>query len=255
MDRPTADGAIRLNRFLARAGLGSRRGVEDLVRAGRVTVNGVAIAGLETRVDPARDTVALDGKEIRLPAAWGVWAFHKPAGVVSTLRAQAGQQGLAPFRTRAGLPPGAVPVGRLDADSTGLLLWSDDGQLAQGLLKPAHGVWKHYEVELDAPLTDAGVRAVVAGGLTLDGRPCLPARLAPLPGPRARRWQVGLREGRNRQVRRMFALLGLTVLRLHRTAVGPIRLGRLAPGAFRRLTPREETALRRAAAGPGAANS
>ncbi len=251
MSAPTADGPLRLNRFLARAGLGSRRGVEGLVREGRVAVNGATVASLDTRVDPAADRVTVDGVPVVLPQAWGVWAFHKPPGVVSTLRAQGGQAGLLPFRRRAGLPPGAVPVGRLDADTSGLLLWTDDGELAQALMRPAHFVWKLYEVELDRPLPAAGARSVATGGLALDGRPCLPARLRPLPGPVGRRWALELREGRNRQVRRLFALLGLEVTRLHRTAVGPVRLGRLAAGSFRRLTVAEERALRSAARPPG----
>ncbi|MHB8078329.1 MAG: pseudouridine synthase [Candidatus Krumholzibacteriia bacterium] len=250
MDDRTPDGPLRLNRFLARAGLGSRRGVETLITAGRVALNGVVVTALETKIDPARDAVTVDGRPVGLPKVWRVYAFHKPVGVVSTLRPQGSQTGLLAFRTHAGLPPGLVPIGRLDADTSGLLLWTDDGELAQALLRPARAVWKRYEVELAGRLAPDGVRAVARGAIELDGHPCLPARIAPLPGPPGHCWAVSLREGRNRQIRRMFAALGVEVQRLHRTDVGPQRLGRLPPGLFRRLTTLEITALRAAAGLP-----
>ncbi len=244
--RPT-EGPLRLNRFLARAGGGSRRSVEELIRAGRVTVNGVVAADLATRVDPARDAVALDGRPIALPAAWRVYAFHKPPGVVSTLRPQGRAPTLLEHRRAAGLPDSVIPIGRLDADTSGLLLWTDDGDLAQALLRPRSAVWKRYEAVLDAPLDPAGARRLASGELSLDGRPCLPARVEMLPGAARRRWAIELQEGRNRQVRRMFALLGLRVVQLRRTRFGPQGLGRLPAGTFRLLTPAEVGALRRAA--------
>lgn len=244
------EATLRLNRFLARSGLGSRRGVEEIVRAGRVTVNGRAVFALETRIKPGRDTVAVDGRQLSLPQTWRVYAFHKPLGTVSTLRPQGAQTGLEAFRRAAGLPESVIPVGRLDADSTGLLIWTDDGELAQALLRPRQAVWKGYEVVLDGPLRPAALRALVGGGLVLDGRTCLPARAAPLAGARGRRWLLHLQEGRNRQVRRMFGALALRVVSLHRVEFGPIRLGHVRPGAFRRLGPEEVAALRRAAGLP-----
>lgn len=244
---PDGAGGLRLNRFLARAGCGSRRGVEQLVHEGRVAVNGTTVRDLAVRVDPARDHVEVAGRPVALPARWCAYAFHKPRGVVSTLRAQGGQRGLLGFRRQAGLPAGLVPVGRLDADTTGLLIWTDDGELAQALLRPSSAVWKRYLVTLDRPLDDAGARALRAGGLPLDGRPCLPARLRALPGEPGRRWSLDLQEGRNRQIRRVLAALGCRVLALHRVAVGPVSLGRLEPGAFRPLDAAELAALRRAA--------
>jgi 23S rRNA pseudouridine2605 synthase len=236
-----------LNRYLARAGLGSRRGVEEFILAGRVTVNGAVRREPGCRIDPQSDLVALDGQPVRLPSAWRTYAFHKPAGVVSTLKPQGGQPGLALFRTRAGLPPAVVPVGRLDAETTGLLLWTDDGMLAQALLRPASGVEKTYEVRLDGNLAPEDRERLANGVLKLDGRPCRPLRAEPLgPGTR-RRWRLTLHEGRKRQIRRMFALLGRRVQSLHRTAVGPVQLGRLRPGDFRRLRESEVASLRRAA--------
>ena len=233
----------RLNRFLARSGLGSRRSVEALITAGRVTVDGEVVREPGRRVLPGQ-RVAVDGREVRPPARARVLAFHKPPGVVSTLRAQDRRPCLADYRRRAGLPGNLVPVGRLDADSSGLLLWTDDGELAQSLTRPAGHVWKVYRVVLDGPLPPAAAERLTAGRLELDGRPCLPSRLRP--GPDPRRWEMALREGRHRQVRRMFALVGRRVVRLHRVAVGPVRLGRLPAGSFRELSDREIAALRAA---------
>jgi 23S rRNA pseudouridine2605 synthase len=247
MGKTDSPDSLRLNRYLARAGLGSRRGVEELVRAGRVTVNGTVRREPGCRVHPRSDRVALDGKAVHLPSAWRAYAFHKPAGVVSTLKPQGGQTGLAAYRAKAGLPAALVPVGRLDAETTGLLLWTDDGVLAQALLRPASGVEKTYEVGLDGDLTPPDRERLEGGVLILDGRRCRPLRAEPLrPGTR-RHWRLRLHEGRKRQIRRMFVLLGLRVLSLHRTAVGPVRLGRLRPGDFRRLRGSEVASLRRAA--------
>jgi 23S rRNA pseudouridine2605 synthase len=165
--------------------------------------------------------------------------------VVSTLRPQGGQPGLDAYRERAGLAAGVVPVGRLDAESTGLLLWTDDGDLAQALLRPASGVWKRYEVSLHAELRQRDLRRLREGGLVLDGHACRPLRAEPLRAGDRRRWRLELHEGRKRQIRRMFQLLGLRVLSLHRTAVGPVVLGRLRAGDFRRLRADEVARLRR----------
>ncbi len=235
---------MRLNRFLARAGCGSRRSVEELIRAGRVNVDGETVTDPARGVDPARQRVTLDGRPVALPQRWRVMAFHKPRGVVSSLRPQGDRPCLLEYRRRAGLPAGLVPVGRLDVDTTGLLLWTDDGQLQQDLSRPRSHVWKVYRVLLDAALDRSSVELLRGGGIELDGRPCLPARLRR--GPDPLRWEIALREGRNRQVRRMFEAIGRRVLHLHRVAYGPIRLGKLAPGRFRELSDDEITALRAA---------
>ncbi|MFO7610018.1 MAG: pseudouridine synthase [Candidatus Krumholzibacteriia bacterium] len=239
--------AMRLNRFLARAGLGSRRAVEDLVRAGRVTIGGETVTDLGRRVDPARDKVAVDGRPVTVPEDLRVYAFHKPLDVVSTLKAQGGQPSLLPYRIRADLPERFVPVGRLDADSSGLLLWTDDGELNQALCRPVSGVWKTYEVTLDKGLPLARVPDLTEGRLELDGRPVRPCRLAA--GRDTRHWTMELHEGRKRQIRRMFKAVGMRVRGLHRIGVGPVHLGKLRPGDFRRLTAAEVEALRRSLAG------
>lgn len=247
MGKPEAEGPLRLNRFLARAGLGARREVESLITDGVVSVNGRVVTSLGNRVDPRHDRVTVHGKTVRLPHRWSVYAFHKPFAVVSTLKAQKGQPGLAQYRNQMELPAGIVPVGRLDAATTGLLLWTDDGDLAQALCRPASHVWKRYVVRLDRPLSTAAARTLRDGRLELDDRPCLPVKVRQVPGCDGRRWILELREGRKRQIRRMLELLRLKVLTLKRTAIGPVNLGRLRPGCFRRLRRNEERALRRAA--------
>lgn len=246
-----ADEGIRLNRILARAGHGSRRAVEQLVRDGRVAVNGERVTDLGRRVDPLNDRVSVDGRPLVLPEDHRVYAFHKPLGVVCTLKAQAGQPSLEEWRRRADLPERFVPVGRLDQTSSGLLLWTDDGDLNEALCRPRSGVWKTYEVELAAVLPDALLPRLTGGEIVLDGRPCRPCRLQPGRRPDGRHWLIELHEGRKRQIRRMFGAVGHNVTALHRVAVGPVQLGRLHPGDFRRLAADEVDALRRAVFGSG----
>jgi len=248
MKRPVNDESLRLNRFLARAGLGSRRQVEQLITQGRIRLNGVTVQSLSTQVLPEQDEVTCDDQVVKLPAAWKVYAFHKPLGVVSTLSTPGNQPGLLQFREEAELPSSFVPVGRLDAETTGLLLWTDDGDLAQTLCRPRSKVWKQYKVTLNARLTPDAQRQLTGGRLELDGRPCLPWRVQPLAVGETRRWTLELHEGRRRQIRRMFAQLHLRVIKLKRTAVGPIELGRLRAGHFRRIRGADEAALRAAAA-------
>jgi pseudouridine synthase len=247
MNRFENEDTMRLNRFLARAGLGSRRGVEALITAGQVTVNASVVTTPGRRIQPEHDIVVAAGQVVKLPSTWRIYAFHKPAGVISSLRPQGKKPCLAPFRERCGLSPSVMPVGRLDADTSGLLLWTDDGDLAQQLCRPASRIWKRYEVVLRAPLTEAGRQDMAEGRLSLDGRHCLPLRLA-LQQPDRKHWQLELHEGRNRQIRRMFALLGHTVVSLHRVGIGPLSLGRLQPGNYRRLTVQQEQRLRQAIA-------
>jgi pseudouridine synthase len=240
---------LRLNRYLARAGYGSRRAVEQLIRQGRVGVDGETVTDLGRRVDPRRQTVTVDGLPLELPDRFRIYAFHKPIGVVSTLRPQGRQRGLAEFRAAAELPESLMPVGRLDADTSGLLLWTDDGDLSQALQRPASGVWKRYRVVCRRPAAPAVVRQFTEGGLVLDGRPLRPCRIEYDRPHDGRHWLFELQEGRNRQIRRMFAAVGNAVERLERIAVGPVRLGRLHEGGFRRLKADEVERLRCAAAG------
>jgi len=241
------DGLLRLNVFLSRAGHGSRRGVEALITAGRVAIDDEVVRDLGRRVDPATQQVTVDGALARLPLDKRVYASHKPVGVVSSLHGQGGQVDLAVMRERAQIEPRFHPIGRLDQDSSGLLLWTDDGDLSQALLKPDQGVWKTYEVTLTSALRWGMERTLFSGRIELDGRPVRRCRLDASKNGDRRRWTISLHEGRNRQVRRMFAAVDCRVSGLVRVAFGPVELGRLRPGDFRRLTPNEEAALRDAA--------
>ena len=238
---------VRLNRFLARAGFGSRRGVEELILAGRVSVDGKKVTDLGRRVDPETDVVTVDGQPARTPIDVRVYAFHKPLNVVSTMRAQGDQVGLDEFRRRGSIPDRFNPVGRLDQDSSGLLLWTDDGVLAQALMRPDSAVWKAYVVTLARRLSRTAEKSLADGSLELDGRPVRRCRLHRDPDGDPRRWVFELHEGRKRQIRRMVAAVDNRVVALKRVAVGPIALGLLRAGDFRRLTRDEETALRQAA--------
>jgi len=225
---------MRLNAWLARAGVASRRGADELIKAGRVTVNG-APGALNTFV-AAHDRVELDGRPLRLQRLAYV-LLHKPAGVVTTAR----DPGRRP--TVVGLvghPARIVPVGRLDADSTGALLLTNDGELAHRLAHPRYEVDKVYVAEVEGDPSPAAL-AALARGVELDDGRTAPARARRL-GPG--RVELVLHEGRNRQVKRMLAAVGHPVRRLHRSRYGPLTLAGLAAGEWRELTPAEVEALR-----------
>ena len=243
-NKPNPDGLMRLNRYLSRAGFGSRRGVEQIITSGRVTVDGEIVTELSCRVDPATQTVTLDGERIKLSLDTRVYAFHKPIGIVCTMRPQGEQIGLEAFPARSNIPTRFKPMGRLDQDSSGLLLWTDDGVLAQDLMKPDSEVWKTYEVLLVQRLDKDKEDELAAGTIVLDGRPVRKCKVIANLAHNRRRWTLQLHEGRKRQIRRMFAAVGAKVLHLKRVAVGPVELGRLKEGDFRRLTPEEEKELR-----------
>lgn len=229
---------MRLNAFLARAGVASRRGADELIKAGRVAVNGRP--GELNTVVGARDTVSVDGQEVaRQQLAYIL--LHKPAGVVTTARDPQGRKTVVDLVPRE---PRVVPVGRLDADTTGLLLLTNDGPLAHRLAHPRYGVEKVYEVELWKPIDDDALRRLVEG-VELDDGPTAPARVRRL-GPG--RFELVLHEGRNRQVKRMAEAVGHRVRRLHRSRYAGLELGTLAPGAHRELTRAEVEALRATAA-------
>ncbi len=242
----------RLQKVLAAAGIASRRGAERLILEGHVEVNGRTVTLLGTKVDPERDAVRVDGRRIR-PAGGtrAYYALHKPRGVVTTLADPEGRPSLRDF-----LPRGRrrlFPVGRLDYDSDGLLLLTDDGELAKDLMRPASGVVKTYRIKVRGrPSPEAVAR--LERGIPLDGRPTLPAEVRVVRQAENSWLEIRVVEGRNRQVRRMLEAVGHPVLRLRRTAYGGIGLGRLAPGECRPLTPAEVARLREgiAAGGPKA---
>lgn len=231
----------RLNRFLARRGVASRRGADELIAAGRVSVNGAA-AVLGTVIDPALDRISVDGEPVEETPAAATVMLNKPAGVVTTVRDTHGRPTVMELVEDV---PGLVPVGRLDADTHGLLLLSNDGELVHRLTHPRHQVVKRYRVTVDRPVAAAHLRRLT-GGVTLDDGPAraLSARRAPTASPHVIDIEMG--EGRKREVRRLCAAAGLEVRDLQRTAVGPLRLGTLPEGSWRALSPGERQSLYRA---------
>lgn len=234
-------GPMRLQKFLSRAGVASRRAAEALIRDGRVRVNGRVVTELGTKVDPERDRVAVDGNAVE-PAAPTWIALHKPPGYVSTRSDPQGRPTIYEL-----LPErfgGLFHVGRLDVDSEGLLLLTNQGDVANRLLHPRHGVERVYEVVVDGAVPDAGIRRL-RGGVELEDGTARAAAVErrPPPRPGLDRLRLTMREGRKREVRRMFRAIGHPVRRLIRMRYGPIRLGDLAPGAWRHLEPREVRAL------------
>ena len=225
---------MRLNAYLARAGVASRRGADELIKAGRVTVNGEQ-GELNTFVG-AGDRVELDGRPLE-PQALAYVLLHKPAGVVTTARDPQGRP------TVVGLvnhPARVVPVGRLDADTTGALLLTNDGPLAHRLAHPRYGVEKVYEAEVEGEPSDDAL-ARLREGIELDDGPTAPAEARRL-GPG--RVELTLHEGRKHQVKRMLAAVGHPVTRLHRSRYAGLTVEGLEPGAWRELEPSELDQLR-----------
>lgn len=245
----------RLHKVLAEAGVGSRRACEALIESGAVTVNGHLVAALPAWVDPRRDHLAVHRRRVRTTAPHVYVILFKPRGVVCTNHDPAGRPravDLVRHRTRCRL----FPVGRLDADSSGLLLLTNDGDLAHRIAHPRFGVHKVYEVTVDGALDAAAVRKLEAGvfltdrrgpGTGRDGRRTGRSRLRLLRTARDRtKLLMELREGRNRQIRRMMHRVGHSVRRLRRVRLGPLTLAGLRPGQWRDLRPQEIQALRRA---------
>lgn len=268
---------FRLQKFLARAGVASRRHAEELIAAGRVTVNGQVVTEMGVKVTPGVDAVAVDGQPAALPDESVTLMLHKPAGYVTTMSDPQGRPTVAELVDAAAYP-GLFPVGRLDADTTGLLLFTTDGELGHGLLHPRRHVTKRYLALVEGALTEAEA-ARLREGVPLDDGLTLPADVRILEGDEAQRAarsigsdaaasgtrqrhggkrsrqaleaagtyvEVGLREGRKRQVRRMLEAVGHPVIALHRQSFGPLDLGDLPRGASRVLTDQEVAALRRA---------
>lgn len=225
---------MRLAKFLAHGGVGSRRGVEELVRDGRVMVDGEVVTDPARDVDDASDVV-VDGKPVAQEAR-EVWAVNKPAGVVSTAKEPGSRKAVVEL---VDSEVRLYPVGRLDADSTGLLLLTNDGELANRLTHPRYEVAKTYEVELRRPPSEGELRKL-AGGVELEDGLTGSAEVRRLG---ERRVEVVLREGRKRQVRRMAEAVGNEVVALRRVRIGPIALGDLPEGSARRLGASEVGAL------------
>jgi 23S rRNA pseudouridine2605 synthase len=238
---PDVGGPERVQRTLARAGFGSRRGVEELIRAGRVRIND-QVAVLGDRADPVRDRVSVDGVPVATHPGLRFYALNKPGGVTTTLRDIHAERSLASF-----LPAGprVFPVGRLDRESEGLLILTNDGDLAHRLQHPRYGVEKEYLVEVEGSLSRQAVSALGAG-VPLEDGVATPIRIGQVDRARDRSsLRLVMGEGRKRVVRRMMDGVGFPVKRLVRVRVGPVRLGELRPGKVRPLLPDEVAALYR----------
>ena len=270
---------MRLQKFLARAGVASRRGSENLMTAGRVRVNGVVVTELGSKVDPAVDVVEVDGRIVRLADGPTTIMLNKPAGVITTMKAQSDKPIVADLVPTERFP-GLFPIGRLDADTTGLLLFSTDGELGNALLHPSKHVEKTYLIGLAGTLS-AQELAQLRGGVMLtrtldDGSvveegPTQPADVCVLAGEQERAARAALassaaamnaarhrgarpriaqvvsmtiHEGRYHQVKRMMEAVGQEVVALHRTSFGPLSLGSLELGSWRELSDEEQAALR-----------
>ena len=246
------DSGIRLQKILSAAGRASRRAAESLIEAGRVTVNGETVTALGSRADPGRDDIRLDGRRVGLPSARRYLILNKPRGYVTT-RSDPQHR-----KTVLDLIPNVAdyvyPVGRLDYESEGLLLLTNDGDLAARLTHPRHGVPRVYEATVRGVPSEARLRRLAAG-VPVDGQRAKPSGVRLLANRFPRRTdesrvRIVLREGRNRQVRRMLEAIGHPVRRLRRVEMGPLRLGRLKPGAVRELLVAEVAALQSAARRP-----
>lgn len=244
-ERPLQEGGgrvvpLRLQKFLARAGVASRRASENLMTAGRVTVNGQVVRELGSKVDPLVDVVAVDGRVVTLADEAVTIMLNKPAGVVTTMKAQ-GSKPIVADLVPTDRYPGLYPIGRLDSDTTGLLLFSTDGTLGNSLLHPSHHVPKTYRVWAHGALSDADLQAL-RSGVQLEDGPTQPAEAVLVRGKRDC-IDITIHEGRYHQVKRMFVAVGHPVERLHRHRFGQLSLGDLQPGTWRVLSPDEISLL------------
>jgi 23S rRNA pseudouridine2605 synthase len=238
---------VRLNLYLARAGKSSRREADRWIHAGRVRINGCAPSGMGDPVDPERDRVTLDGRVLSLPTAPRYFACYKPRGVLVSRVSQGGRPTL--YDALPAALRGLHPVGRLDRESEGLILLTDDGTLTEALLHPRSAVPRVYEVRV-RPVPDAVRMRALTKGALVEGQWVRPRRVV-LAGAEGAEGilEFELLEGRKREIRVLARAAGLTVARLTRVSFGPVRLGRLTTGETRALRPDEVRALRAAAAG------
>jgi 23S rRNA pseudouridine2605 synthase len=235
---------MRLNRFLATCGLGSRRSSEALIAEGRVQVNGQTVDTPAVVVTPGQDEVRVDGKLVSAPRKHTYYLLHKPEGVVTTAQDPEGRLTVIQLVPSS---PRVFPVGRLDRDTSGALLLTDDGDLAHQILHPRFRIDKEYEAVVEGTVEEKAIHAI-RSGMVLEGesRPTAPAQVEILERrPRRTQIRLILHEGRKRQIRRMLEKVGHPVIHLRRIRIGPILLDKLQPGECRPLTTAEVTALQK----------
>ncbi len=232
---------IRLQKILSECGVASRRGAEEIIAAGRVTVNGEKVK-VGDKADPASDQVAIDGKPLRRRGKPVYIMLHKPRGFITTMSDEMERKCVAELVKD--VPERVYPVGRLDRESEGLLLMTNDGEFANAMMHPSNHVAKTYRVTVRPGVTETQLNRM-AEGVVIEGRRTAPAEVIVLvqePGRVV--LQVVLHEGRNREIRKMCEELGLETARLKRTAFGPLRLGMLPAGKWRELTADEVARLK-----------
>jgi 16S rRNA pseudouridine516 synthase len=225
---------MRLDKYLADAGFGTRSEVKKMIKSGRITVNSAVVKKPEQHVDPSEDTVCADGKEI-VYEKYTYYLFHKPSGCVTARRDENHRTVMDYFPEK--MRDRLSPIGRLDRDTEGLLIITDDGDLNHRLASPAHHVDKTYFARLDVPVPEEAVTLFEKGVDIGDKTPTLPAKLVILPG--AKEAELTIKEGRFHQVKRMFEAVGCHVVYLKRLSMGGLTLGDLPKGEYRKLLPEE----------------
>lgn len=231
-----ADNQIRLQKFLSECGVASRRKAEDLIASGKVKVNG-RVATIGDKINPKKDTVTVFGKKVIKVKKNTYIMLHKPRGFITTLSDEMGRKCVAQLVEDVGTR--VYPVGRLDRDSEGLLLLTDDGEFANAMTHPAKHVPKTYRVTIRPSITEDQITALTTG-VEIDGRMTLPSEVRVISRQEGRVvLEIIIYEGRNRQIRKMCETLGLEVARLKRTQIGSVKLGMLKQGDWRNLTEEE----------------
>lgn len=228
---------IRLQKILAQAGVASRRAAEEMILAGRVRVNGKVITELGTKADPSEDRIEVDGKPITAVEKKVYYVLNKPVGYVSTMKDPQGRPSLADLTS--GVKERVFPVGRLDYDTSGILIVTNDGELAHLLAHPKKEIDKFYKAKVRGVPTEKELEKL-RKGILLDDGITAPARVRILSIHKNNAWlEIIIHEGRNRQVRRMCEAVGYPVLKLKRVRIGTLEAGELKPGELRRLTDKE----------------
>jgi 23S rRNA pseudouridine2605 synthase len=231
----------RLQKFLARAGVASRRAAEEYIRAGRVAVNGRVVTVMGIKVDPDRDVITVDGRPVKVKATVVTLMLHKPSGYVCTTRDPQGRRVVTELLGQR--PERLYPVGRLDYDATGLLLLTNDGELAYRLTHPSYLVPRTYRVTVTGAVSRETLRHLAAG-VDLDGRIVAPEVAVNKREPDKTVLEITVHEGRYHLIKRLMEQVGHPVMKLKRLAFGPLRLEGLPRGTFRELSGRELKALR-----------
>ena len=245
----------RIQKALADMGLCSRRQAEQIILEGRVKLNGHPVK-LGDKMDMHEDVLSVDGRTIRPPKKkeYKYYMLHKPRGYITTTSDDRGRKTV--MELIKDIPERVYPVGRLDKDSEGLLLFTNDGALANALTHPSHQVAKMYRVTVHPAATEEQVVALANGVVLDDGTKTLPAIIRVVAEDEDRTvMEMSIKEGKNRQIRRMCRAVGLDVARLSRKSVGAVKLGMLAPGKYRELKPSEILALKAAAEKAGRKNA